>query len=105
MSGQRMFLPSQHLDRAKWTEGLRLGIGEPRPIDLKMRLAGRLALPITGPKVISHGRAKLPLSRRPLTSKRGSPEARPTDHRPQGRITRYREPPPPNWDVNSSLYF
>jgi len=26
--GQRMFLPSQHLDRAKWTEGLRLGIGE-----------------------------------------------------------------------------
>jgi hypothetical protein len=36
-----------------------------------------LALPITGHEVISHGRAKLLLSRRRLTSKRGSPGGSP----------------------------
>jgi len=37
----------------------------------------RLALPINRPRVTSHGRAKLLLSRRRLTSKDGSPEGSP----------------------------
>src|SRR5260370_40075152 len=45
-------------------------------------VAGRLALPITGPKVISHGRAKLLLSRARLTSKGRPPGGAPPPYPP-----------------------
>ncbi len=58
------------------------GSGEPPPIDLKTRLAGRLALPITGPKVVSHGRGEALAEPPPIDLKKAARrEARPTDHR------------------------
>jgi hypothetical protein len=58
------------------------GSGEVPPIDLKTRLAGRLALPITGPKVVSHGRGEALAEPPPIDLKKAARrEARPTDHR------------------------
>jgi hypothetical protein len=58
------------------------GSGEVPPIDFKTRLAGRLALPITGPKVVSHGRGEALADPPPIDLKKAARrEARPTDHR------------------------